>query len=244
VAGQTIEVALGDPGPSATFKIPPRLVPFVDAVFARIDNSAGADTTPTLEVEAPNGDTVAAVPQDDVVPGGDVGRVTWALRLPGKRGGGGRGTKQITVYTQATTWPDSGPPLNNGAWTNAFPYDSSVFNFANTAGAAVEILAPGKYLLWLTVEWDLTLWGTNVWVAIGGDANNFGVVSANGSNAVGVSPGFQARPPALWFAYIAIVPTGTTFPLEVFMDGFQASGAGRPQQAQLMVWQLDPTPTP
>jgi hypothetical protein len=88
VAGRTVEVALGDPGPSATFPIPADLVPFVDSVYAEIDNSGGSDATPTLEIRGPNGDTVAAIPQDDVVPGGDTGRATWALRLPGKKGGG------------------------------------------------------------------------------------------------------------------------------------------------------------
>jgi hypothetical protein len=102
VAGQTVEVALGNPGPSATFSIPADLVPFVDSVYAEIDNGAGSDATPTLEIRGPNGDTVAAIPQDDVVPGGDTGRATWALRLPGKKGRGGNVSASV-IYARGYT---------------------------------------------------------------------------------------------------------------------------------------------
>lgn len=150
MAGQTVEVSLGNPGPSATFQIPADVVPFVDSIYAEIDNTAGSDTTPTLEIRGPNGDTVAAVPQDDVVPGGDTGRATWALRLPGKRGGSA-GTSSLPaafVNTNSTvtlnTWTVN--TYTAISWDALRTNDASTFQLPGSGGnTTVAHLTGGLY---------------------------------------------------------------------------------------------------
>jgi hypothetical protein len=164
VAGQTIEVALGDPGPAASFQIPPKLVPFVDSVFAEIDNGAGSDTVPTLEVRGPNGDTVAAVPQDAVLPGGDTGRVTWALRLAAKAAAP---TSAVPVYAQAFlefTSGDAPQSVNAGATANAgFPHasttDSNVILWSTQVNPndTANLLSGYTYLMFASSLWDQEL---------------------------------------------------------------------------------------
>jgi hypothetical protein len=209
------------------------------------DNGAASDWLPCVTLISDSGHIIArACDQNVKVTAGDDADVSWFPNVSRSAGAGGGGTTAIVAYTLSITWPNSGPPINNGAWTLANSYDTSVFNFSNSFGAAIEILAPGKYIVWVTVEWDLTNWGTNVWVGLGGDADNFTQVSANGSNAVGQGPYYLGNPLTLWYANIAVVPTGTTFPLQVKLDGFQQSGADRPQNAQLMAWRIDATPIP
>jgi hypothetical protein len=150
VAGQTVEVALSDPGPSATFPIPADIVPFVDSVYAEIDNSAGSDTVPTLEVRGPNGDTVAAVPQSDTLPGGDTGRATWALRLAAK-------AAAATATSLPCCFLDTNTPFTLAPWGGTYSFiswelistnDASVFSWPYAANnAVVGIAKPGVYRL-------------------------------------------------------------------------------------------------
>jgi hypothetical protein len=147
VAGQTVEVALSNPGPSATFPIPATIVPFVDSVFAEIDNGAGADATPTLEIRGPNGDTVAAVPQDDVVPGGDTGRATWALRLPGKGRGRGRASPLASCTCLLDVSPGSFAAGNVSFPITQLATDSpATFSTVGGGSAQVTVLKDGFYL--------------------------------------------------------------------------------------------------
>lgn len=85
--GRTIQVAVAGNSPVESFVLPPNLAPFVDAVFVEIDNTAGADATPILSYAGPGNRTVAQKGQTAVVPAGDTGSATWALRLADDGGG-------------------------------------------------------------------------------------------------------------------------------------------------------------
>jgi hypothetical protein len=71
----------------ATFTLPASPLYRVESVVAHVDNTAGGDTTATLTYADTNGEVIAKRPQGDVIPAGDTGTATFALRLTGTKRG-------------------------------------------------------------------------------------------------------------------------------------------------------------
>lgn len=86
---RTILVPLDAPARTQTYQLAPGIAQYVESVSVVIDNSAGADTTPSLTITDPPNSVIGVVPQRSVIPGGDTGRALWALRLADDGGGGG-----------------------------------------------------------------------------------------------------------------------------------------------------------
>lgn len=161
--GQTIAVALRGPSSTATFTIPPSLVPFVDSVYANIDNTAGGTATPTLTIKGPNGRTVAAVAQDATIPGGEAnGRVTWASGLPAKPATGGGVTTTLAQYSGAVTTIAAGD-TDFLTWDTL---DAGTELFDHTFPKVPSALVTGVYSVSLVVQVSALSAGTNAYVTL------------------------------------------------------------------------------
>src|SRR6266536_4541159 len=87
---QTI-VRDGSGAQTASYQLPPGLFQYIESVLVQVDNTAGGDARPTLQVQTVNGVVMAAKRQGESIPAGDTGTATWALRLTDEGGGGGGG---------------------------------------------------------------------------------------------------------------------------------------------------------
>jgi hypothetical protein len=108
----------------ATFTLPASPLYRVESVVAHVDNTAGGDTTATLTYADTNGEVIAKRPQGEVIPAGDTGTATFALRLTGAKrrrfGGGGLGeygsigqvVQSGVAYTAPWTFFGGTPLLN------------------------------------------------------------------------------------------------------------------------------------
>jgi hypothetical protein len=89
---------------SATFTVPNYPPYAIQSVIATVDNGAGADTTATLTIADRAGEGVAKRVQGDVIPAGDTGTATFALRLAGNGGTGIRFNRNNTgSWLEVTT---------------------------------------------------------------------------------------------------------------------------------------------
>lgn len=66
---------------TATFVMPGTVPLAVSSVVATVDNTAGGDTRATLVIRDQAGEVIATKRQGAVIPAGDTGTATWALRL-------------------------------------------------------------------------------------------------------------------------------------------------------------------
>lgn len=71
---------------SVTFEMPGNVPLAVESVVATIDNAAGTDTLAKVTVRDSAGVVIATSSQADVIPAGDTGTATFALRLGGSSG--------------------------------------------------------------------------------------------------------------------------------------------------------------
>jgi hypothetical protein len=78
-AGSNIVTGAGSS--SVQFKLPGSPQYIIQSVVATVDNTAGGDTTATLTYADTNGEVIAKRPQGAVIPAGDTGTATFALRL-------------------------------------------------------------------------------------------------------------------------------------------------------------------
>lgn len=89
MASRQTKVLGGSLAQTQEFTLDPGLFQYVQSVLVQIDNTAGPDITPTLTVATVNGTPIADKTQGSVIPAGDTGRATWALRLTDEGAGGG-----------------------------------------------------------------------------------------------------------------------------------------------------------
>lgn len=104
-----------------TFQLPGGGKLEVDAVIAQIDNTAGAATHPILFIALPDGSIIAKKPQGSVIPAGDTGTATWALRLTddvAAAAGGGLGETGFYVNAGTVVGPGATVTL---AWSFVGP---------------------------------------------------------------------------------------------------------------------------
>ena len=112
----------------AVFTMPSNVGIKVQSVVATINNGTASDVTATVVVRDQSGQVIATRRQADVIPSGDVGTATWALRL-GDNGGGGGDIRFNRV--------------NTGSWltittTRAGPGDALSITTTNSAGMNIQ----------------------------------------------------------------------------------------------------------
>lgn len=66
---------------TASYKLPPGLLQYVQSVLINVDNTAGPSSRPTLRISEQSGVVIAAKRQGEAIPAGETGTATWALRL-------------------------------------------------------------------------------------------------------------------------------------------------------------------
>jgi hypothetical protein len=94
--GLTIQVP-GNGSSTLSYTLPAGVLQFVQAVRATIDNTAGADLSPNLEISEQSGVVIQDVPQSGTIPAGESdGIASWGLRIAGE--GGAAPTPTVTVY--------------------------------------------------------------------------------------------------------------------------------------------------
>jgi hypothetical protein len=214
------------------------------SVGAAFDGSGSASSfLPALQLLAPDGTVMfTAVDPNNSVAAGASADVSW---FPGVTPTPSTGVKIINCRTTTAPWASGGPPGNSSSWTTQYNYDTSVFSLQNDYQDIVHILAPGKYLVAVTDHWDTTTYGATAWVEVAGGIASYNVWKMSGavqSTAAftGSYSGFQD----IWDAMIAVVPASASFPVSVYMDGFQSSGTDLLQNAKLIALQLDATASP
>lgn len=93
MANRQTKIIGGNGTQAQAFTLDPGLFQYVQSVLVEVDNTAGPDVRPTLSVQTVNGAPIADKRQGEVIPAGDTGRATWALRLTDEGaatpGGGG-----------------------------------------------------------------------------------------------------------------------------------------------------------
>lgn len=69
---------------SLSTALAPGLFQYVESVLVQVTNGGG-DAQPELTIATANGTVIATQRQDDVIPAGDTGAATFALRIPAKK---------------------------------------------------------------------------------------------------------------------------------------------------------------
>src|SRR4051794_33579593 len=81
------------------YELAPGLAQYVQSVRVVVDNTAGAEATPTISISEQSGVVIADVPQNGVLPAGEAdGAATWALRLTddaARSSGGNTGLERV-----------------------------------------------------------------------------------------------------------------------------------------------------
>ncbi len=75
----------GDGTSTLSYALAPGVFQYIESVLVEVDATAGGDAQPVLSVLTHDGVVIAAKQQGDVIPAGDTGRATWALRLTDKQ---------------------------------------------------------------------------------------------------------------------------------------------------------------
>lgn len=149
---------------SLTFTMPGAISLDVESVVATVDNTAGGDATATLTIRDPSGQVIATKRQGEVIPAGDSGTATFALRLDDSETGGirynvansggflriaatGNSPVAYQVGSQTSTWSVgiSGDTVAIGADTNLFL--TAVGAAEIIATAAVDIFTDGPLIV-------------------------------------------------------------------------------------------------
>lgn len=163
----------------AVFTMPGNLGVKVQSVVATINNGTGNDVTATVVVKDSAGQVIATKRQADVIPAGDVGTATWALRLDDSDGTGIRFRR-----------------VNTGSWlivnaTGLYPgvfqvgLQSAVWSFAVNGidtgiGATDTLILSSEQFLQISAGNNITIntdtdvfVGADTWTATIGDAVSF-----------------------------------------------------------------------
>jgi hypothetical protein len=88
-----------------SYELPPGITFDLQTVLAEIDATGAGDTRATVTLLEQAGTAIASVPQSRVIPGGDTGRATWALRLADD---GGSGTAVVAPSWRAALILENG----------------------------------------------------------------------------------------------------------------------------------------
>lgn len=137
----TVQIG-GDGTDTIAYTLPPGVLQYVQSVLVNIDNTAGGDATPLLTVQTVNQLPVADQMQGSAIPGGDTGRATWALRLAGEGGGGGRlSLLGFAKYSQLNRSINSGVATS---WSWTLVDGSELFDQTNPLSPVV--LTAGLYV--------------------------------------------------------------------------------------------------
>lgn len=73
-------VRAGNGTSTVTYELPKDVWQYVESVLVEIDNTAGGDAQPTLQIKASPSVVIAAKQLGDVIPAGDTGTASWWLR--------------------------------------------------------------------------------------------------------------------------------------------------------------------
>lgn len=172
----------GDGTGTLTYPLAPGVFQYIQSVLIEVDNGAGPDTRPVLSVQTHDGVAVADKTQGSVIPAGDTGRATWALRLTDETAGGGGGfvptdTNSSNLYDGSANVPAGGVqlPWNDGGGAALLDLTNPLAPTVNVAGvyaltigidgaaqpigaaARLELVLPGgawsfSRVVWLPVQ--------------------------------------------------------------------------------------------
>lgn len=202
---------------SVSFVLPPGITLDVESVLAEIDATAAGDTTAELVISEQNGVPIAAVRQSQVIPGGDTGRATWALRLTDSVG------QTATVLPWAAYIGNAVSCANNGnvALTlNTLNGGTPLLDLTNPAAPAW--LASGVYAVTAVFATDAgTPLPAGAFFLWGFDIGQTAIVGVGGSSPPSVAGAqFPSQPVTL----VGAVTAGDTL---AFSAGLRSGVAAR-----------------
>ncbi len=171
MAATTIKAPQAAPARSVSFTLPEHLGVQVESVHVEIDNTAGPDVTPTLQVQDASAATVARAEQDAAIPGGDTGSATFALRAGDSRGGIRYGRHNSGTWLDVATTTVDGFTGDTGAGK------AVTFDMPNNANGGSLVVRNGT--------------GDTVFDAGGDSAGNYGIdLRAGGLGSLNISAPF------------------------------------------------------